>query len=113
MVPADEEQGQPVCPEDQVRHQTWEDPARLSIQIGCPPFAPRPPEVFAATIEDAGLSPEDLEDQGSTIFGCREYLMRADAGSMSRYLNAKRTIGERLNMMNEPHSCINNMAKYI
>ncbi len=85
MVPADEEGRQPVCPEDQVRYQTWGDPARLSIQIDCPPFAPRPPEVFAATIEDTGLTHEDFEGQGSTIFGCREYLVRANAESISRY----------------------------
>ena len=96
MVPADEEEGQPVCPEDQVCHQVWGDPKRLSIQIDCPPFAPRPPEVFASAIEDTGLTPEDFEDQGSTIFGCREYLVKADPESISRYLHARQTIGENL-----------------
>ncbi len=91
----------PLCPEDQVRHQTWKDPARLSIQIDCPPFAPRPPEVFESAIEDTGLTPEDFEDQGSTIFGCREYLVKADPGSISRYLNARQKVGEHLDIIYE------------
>ena len=99
-VPVDEG-GKPLCPEDQVRHQIWEDPARLSIQIDCPPGEPRPPEVFASVIKDTGLTPEDFEDDGLTIFGCREYLVRADPESISRYVHARRTIGERLNMMYE------------
>ena len=92
----DEERRKFLRPEDQVRHQTRKDPARLSIQIDCPPFAPRPPEVFASAIEDTGLTPEDFEDPGSTIFGCREYLVSADVESISRYLHARRTIGEHL-----------------
>ena len=56
----DEERGKFLRPEDQVRHQTWKDPARLSIQIDCPPFAPRPPEVFASAIEDTGLTPPKI-----------------------------------------------------
>ena len=90
-----------LLPEEQVRHQTWDDPQRLSIQIDCPPGEPRPPEAFASTIEDTGLTPEDFEDSGSTIFGCREYLVRADPGTIFRYVRARRTIGERLVMMYE------------
>jgi len=92
-VPADDG-GKFLCPEDQVRHQTWEDPARLSIQIDCPPGNPRPPEVFASTIEDTGLTPDDFKDTGLTVFGCREYLVKANTESISRYLHARQTIGE-------------------
>lgn len=99
-VPVDND-GMLLSPEKQVRHQTWDDPRRLSIQIDCPPGGPRPPEVFASTIEGTGLMPDDFEDSGSTIFGCREYLVRANAQSIRRYVATRQTIGERLSSMYE------------
>ncbi|MBU0661698.1 hypothetical protein KKG22_06025 [Patescibacteria group bacterium] len=100
IIPVDEEK-KVLSPEEQTRHQTWHDPARLSIQIDCPPGEPRPPEVFASTIKDTGLTPEDFEDEGLTVFGCREYLVKADHDSISRYIHARSTIGEHLKMMHE------------
>jgi hypothetical protein len=88
-----------LSPDEQVCHQHLDDPERLSIQIDCPPGEPRPLEVFASTIEGTGLTAEDFIDPGITVFGCQEFLVKADPESISRYLHARQTIGERLSIM--------------
>ncbi len=91
----------PLSADEQVSHQHLDDSKRLSIQIDCPPGNPRPPEVFASTIQDTDLTAEDFVDPGVTFFGCQEYLVKANPESISRYLRARQTIGERLCSMYE------------
>lgn len=86
---------------DQLHCQTPFDPRRLSLGIDCPPGDIRPPEVFGTAIQGTALVAEDFEDPGRIVFGCQEYLVKPNAESIARYLEAREVIGERLKRMHE------------
>jgi hypothetical protein len=81
---------------DQVGRQQWGHPDRLSIELECSPHDPRPPEVFQMAIAGTDLTEHDFEDSGRTIFGRKEYLVRADPDAIGRYRAARPRIQERL-----------------
>jgi hypothetical protein len=82
--------------EEQVARQEWGNPDRLSIELECPPRDPRPPEVFEMAIAGTGLSEDDFEDSGRTVFGRKEYLVKANPDAIARYRRARPTIEQRL-----------------
>ena len=82
--------------DDQIRCQTLRDPKRLSLGIDCHPGPPRPPEVFRSVIKGLALVVEDFEDPGCILFGCQEYLVKPNAESIARHLEAREVLGEWL-----------------
>lgn len=87
------------CGEEQLSHQTWNDPDRLSLQIDCPPGIPRPEDVFQIIISDSALTENYFQDSGNTIFGCREYLVKPDTDSVTIYLKDRSKVGKRLDIL--------------
>lgn len=83
----------------QLCHQSEDDKETLRIIIDCPPGEPRPLDVFASVIKGTDLTLKDFLDPDAPIFGVQLFRVKADSEAIARYLEARKLIAKRMNML--------------
>jgi len=81
-----------VSVDAQLAHQSWEDPARLSIGLDCPPGSPRPDEVLPWVLKGTGLADDDFEVQGPPVFGAQDVMLKANSEAIGKFLGVRHVL---------------------